>query len=511
MTVARRVPPLCSAVGLLGFAALGGVLAWAVAACGAAAPAVAAPAVTYYVSPAGNDHWAGTSRRRAWRTLARVDRARLVPGDRVLLEGSATFAGTLRVVVAGAGSPRRPVLVSAYGRGNARIEAGSGSGVEILDSGGVRVRRLTLVGDGASVNDGSGLLVENALPHARRLRTIGIEDVLAEGFGYAGIAVYGKPADGSQSGFAEVTIRDCVAHDNRFYGVYVSGVEDPTTSAYANANVTISGCRAYRNLGDPDYPRSHSGDGIFLGDVDHGLITRSVAYENGALNSCAGCGPVGIWTANANDVTIEHSESFDNHSGPGGHDGDGFDMDGGSTDCVLQYDYSHDNDGAGFVIFDYQGAPHRVSGDVIRYDLSEDDSRRGGYPGVLLGQDGGSVRESQVYDNTVKLDPPPGGTPAAVEVLGAEDARFSGNLLVTSGGLPLVNVPSAQPGVVFEGNDYWSSGAPLLIDYNGASYGSLASWAAATGQEMEGGREVGQTLEPSRSLAGLAGRAVGLG
>ena len=472
--------------------------------------AASASASTYYVSPAGSDRAAGTSARHPWRTLARVDRLHLRPGDRIRLRGGAVFSGTLRVIGDGGGSARRPVLVGSYGGGLATIDAGQGSGVEILDSGGVRLDGLVLDGSGPSSNVGSGVLALNSLPGAVKLRVLRIENVQASGFGFAGIAVYGKPPDRSQSGYEDVTISHSVANGNRFYGVYVSGVEDPLASSYANSNVIVSDSVAADNLGNPDYPQSHSGDGIFLGDVNRGLVYGSIAHGNGTLNSCEGCGPVGIWAANAHDVTIEHSESYENHSGPGGDDGDGFDLDGGTTDCVLQYDYSHENDGSGFVIFGYAGAPHAVGANTVRFNVSRDDTRRGGYPAILLAGDGQAVTESAVYNNSVFLSPPVGGMPSAVEVLGeVSGASISANLLVTSGGLPLVNVPSPRPGLLFTGNDYWPSGLPLQINYNGVSYSSLGSWSAASGQESATGAEAATSLEPGLSSAGVPMADVG--
>lgn len=463
-------------------------------------------AATYYLSPSGSDHDAGTSPRRPWRTLARLDRLKVVPGDRLLLRGGATFAGTLRLEVSGGGSARAPVIIASYGGGRATIAAGAGSGVQLIDSSGVEVRELVVVGDGPSSNLGSGVYALNDLPHARKLRMLSIEDVQASGFGFAGIAVAGRPRDGSQSGFSDVTIENCVVDENRFYGISVNGVEDPRARGYANADVTIRGCRAYDDPGDPDYPQSHSGDGIFLGDVDHGLIYGSVAYDNGASNSCAGCGPVGIWAADANAVDIERSESYENHSGPGGNDGDGFDLDGGTTNCVLQYDYSHDNDGAGFLIYDYVGAPHEVRGNAIRFDLSSDDSRRGAYAALLLGGEGSQVSDTEVYQNTVVLGQPPGGTPSAVEAFGTSDAHFLDNQFVTTGGLPVVYVPAAQPGLQFQGNGYSASGEPLQILYDGESYESLAAWSAATGQEGSSAEQAAESLAGAALMQAVAQR-----
>src|SRR2546423_10792170 len=46
---------------------------------------------TFYVSPGGDDANAGTSPAAAWKTVAKINSLDLEPGDRVLLQGGATF------------------------------------------------------------------------------------------------------------------------------------------------------------------------------------------------------------------------------------------------------------------------------------------------------------------------------------------------------------------------------------------------------------------------------------
>ena len=67
-------------------------------------------AVTYYVSPAGDDRAAGTSPDAPLRTLAAASRLDLGPGDRVLLQGGATHAGPLRL------DAERVAFVPGHGR-----------------------------------------------------------------------------------------------------------------------------------------------------------------------------------------------------------------------------------------------------------------------------------------------------------------------------------------------------------------------------------------------------------
>src|SRR5215469_7464172 len=90
-----------------------------------------APSGSYYVSPTGNDHAAGTSPAHAWRTLARASAARLKPGNRLLLQGGHVYHGYLLITKSDSGTTARRVLISSYGRSRATISS-FGSGVIVL-------------------------------------------------------------------------------------------------------------------------------------------------------------------------------------------------------------------------------------------------------------------------------------------------------------------------------------------------------------------------------------------
>ena len=81
----------------------------------AALAAGAAAAADWHVdSAAGNDAADGTSPATAWRSLDRVNKATLAPGDRVLFKRGGLWRGTLSPV---SGAPGKPVTYSWYGHG----------------------------------------------------------------------------------------------------------------------------------------------------------------------------------------------------------------------------------------------------------------------------------------------------------------------------------------------------------------------------------------------------------
>src|SRR5439155_393532 len=79
-------------------------------------------------------------------------------------------------------------------------------------------------------------------------------------------------------------------------------------------------------------------------------------------------------------VTFQYNESYGNHTRTATDVG-GFNFDWDTTNSLMQYNYAHDNDGPAFL----PGAGSHVnSGNVIRYNISENDGRRNGRAAIHL-------------------------------------------------------------------------------------------------------------------------------
>jgi parallel beta-helix repeat protein len=88
---------------------------------------IAAPRITgsiYFVSATGSDSNSGTSPANAWKTVNRVDRARLAPGDGVLFRGGDTF-GDQVLMPDSSGLSGRPIVYGSYGGGVATLAKGA--------------------------------------------------------------------------------------------------------------------------------------------------------------------------------------------------------------------------------------------------------------------------------------------------------------------------------------------------------------------------------------------------
>ena len=455
------------------------------------APAFAAD---YYVSAAGADTNAGTSPAAPWRTLARVNAVALRAGDRVLLRGGDTLAGGLSLDSGDAGTAASPIVITSYGSGRATIRAGTGTGIAVYNTAGISIANLAVAGSGGAA---SGISFYMDLPGDVRLPFIRIDGVDVAGFGRDGIEI---GAWNGRSGFADVRITNAQVHQNGRNGLFTyAQLPD------AHQQIFVGHVRAYDNPGTPGAP-SNTGSGIVLASVDRGTIERSIAHDNGRLCDSVG-GPVGIWTYDSRRVTIQHNESYRNRTAAS-WDGGGFDLDQNVSDSVVQYNYSHDNDGAGFLLAQSVNNDAHAR-NVVRFNVSQNDGRANGYGAIELW---GRIQSAEIYNNTVFVSVPAVGSPRAVRVgnAGAADrfaagVHFRNNIFMTPG-LPAVDVSAGMLAGVsdlrFEGNDYYSAGATPLIVWGGTRFTSLAAWRA-TGQETVAGIPAGFSVDPQ--LAGAGG------
>lgn len=446
-----------------------------------------AMAASYYVASDGDDSGPGTSPERPWQTVARVSSARFEAGDNVRFKGGQTFSGSLRLTREDSGAASKPLTISSYGEGRATIQAGKETGIDATDVENLAIENLVLVGDGPSVNLGFGVHVSNTSTN-RMLIGFAMDGVEIRGFGNHGAMV-----TGASLGYENVSIRRCSFSQNKRGGLEVAGKLPWDAKYYAHKSVVVSECVAFDNPGDPAYSKNHSGSGLVVYQVDGGRIEKCAAWNNGENCPAAGGGPVGIWTCASRNVTIEFCESFGNRTR--GLDGGGFDIDGGSEQCVLQYNYSHDNMGPGLMVYTYPYASHSDRGNVVRFNISVNDAvGRERYAGLWIRADGARMTGLEVYNNTVVSTGPHA---AFVQTEGVEAALRNNIFLSGREGLPLrVEGATNLAGVRLEHNLYWRGGAPFLVRWGGQALGSLNELRAIARQEVAGEETLGVFLDP---------------
>lgn len=458
-------------------------------------------AASYYISNKGSDRNTGTDRNHPWLTFGNERGKMLKPGDSVLFIGGQKHRVNIFLEGGSISHPARRIVFSSYGEGIATIDAGDSTAFFFYNMAGITLCHLVIEGSGSHANKGSGIVfyADDSLRH----EGISIVDAEVSGFGAHGILV--SVNNERRAVFASLVMERVNSHDNLLSGINTIGTF-LMPGHYSLEDLTIRDCKAWNNSGNPAYTENHSGNGIVCGSVRNGLIERCTAYENGKDNGCLYAGPVGIWCWASTHFTIQYCESHHNHTGTL-KDGGGFDLDGGVTHSTLQYNYSHDNDGSGYLVCQFGGAL-AFENVTVRYNISENDGRKNETAGILFwaAASAGGIRNVYVYNNTIWLSPSKGNKACGILLDSGEmqNIFISNNIICTTGKAPLVRVnPKALSSVTFLHNCYWNGSRNFRVDWGTHSYTSLSDWQKDTRQETDsGGQSAGLNLDPQLEGAG---------
>ena len=248
---------------------------------------------------------------------------------------------------------------------------------------------------------------------------------------YRGVIYMGYSATTTAFGFDGVLMENCFIHHNLDQGLL-------TWASIRGAlkNITIRASKFNDNYGDP-LSAQNSGSGVSMGSVVGGLIERCIAANNGGAGN-ASEGPVGFMVYDSGNVTVQFCEAYGNKDKY--QDGDGFDFDLGTYDSIMQYNYSHDNYGAGYLL-STDGVLNKWSNNIIRYNISQNDGY-GGKMGGLHFYSPGTIAplvNSHVYNNTIYSNLSP-----AVwfyDFASMSGVKVRNNIFVTTNGHPMLTLP----------------------------------------------------------------------
>jgi hypothetical protein len=470
-------------------------------------------AIDYYFSGAGSDTLGNGTLGSPWQSIAKLNTLDLNAGDNVYFRAGDTFTGNILLDASDSANNAvgvfggLPLSLGSYGSGNRPvISSPTGHGLRATNAGGVEIRGLEIAGVTATSaltslsNTTKGLFFENTVSDFRQQHVV-IDNVVVHGFGQDGISFYAFNPRQNSGGFADVSIANSEVYSNGRSGIVTSAsssnglvvggtLYDFQSRAHGNFHVANN---VVRDTTGKSESEGVSGNGIVLAQIDGAVIERNVAHHNGGV---AGGGGVGIWTWEGNDVTIQFNEAYANDSFDG-RDGGGFDLDGGLTNSVMQYNYSHGNHGAGLGLFEF-GYASAMGRNAIRYNISEADGGGISVWGCGPHCDGRADKvDDSIFHNNTIINPT---GPAAYFFGSFDDVGVYNNIFVQSGGRELARQDNFGAGFVNDvqllHNAYWPSGGVFKIVWNGVTYSSLSGWADATGQEKVAGALVGLQIDP---------------
>lgn len=358
-------------------------------------PVLTEPEASYYLDATGGDDANdGISPETAWKTLEKLNGANFQSGNKVFLKRGEKWEGQLSPK--GSGTDTTPIVLGAYGEGARPIIDGKGEVVAAVyltnqSNWEIQDLELTNYAEDRGTTYRCGILVENN--NTATVSNIKIKDN------------YVREVSGSfryQGNF----------HPQQYGGIAVNVIgETPTdklTNILIEGNVVEKAGRTgivvwdHLFTGDADASTGVVIRGNKVKDIDSdGILTYGC---NGALieyNVADGCGSyreegefngsAGIWSTRGKNCIIQYNEAFNTRKLEGNGDGTGFDLDMDAINCIVQYNYSHDNEGGFMLLVDGSNS----SGSIVRYNISQNDKTRV----FLIG--GGVTPRAQIYNNTI--------------------------------------------------------------------------------------------------------------
>jgi len=487
------------------------VLVLALMETGLSRPARAA-GTTYYVDCAlGDDENLGNSEDFPWRTTTRANEPTYGPGDQILFKRGTVCAGE-RLQPAGNGTTENPITIADYGSGALPVIDGVGDhepAIMLLNVQNYVVRNLELTQHGQTpqgINDQGKDNDENSDEYMRAVVHI------------LGLGPVGELNCGEACTVRNIRLENLKVHAGQWNGIYagggyyqlrtdtygyVDGLVIQNVESWGNHKAGVEVTCTYhktqiyaaRNIQILDSHLHHNGgDGAMVGPVETALIDGNECAYNGQLRDAR----LGCWTWDSLNTTLQFNESHHNMtpaSDSGARDGGGFDLDLGTENGMLQYNWSHDNEGEGFLLMTWpigygyaRGVTHNAQ---MRYNIGERDGQKLAGAITVFG----GVDPAVIYNNTIYYV---AARPAGSEMFGEEggvldisiwgksgkpNLHVYNNIFITDGTVhpQAVSNNAIMSGggtFSFDNNLWWRVEGGVRFDWGGRVIDSWEGWQA---------------------------------
>lgn len=368
-----------------------------------------AQGVNYYIdSLKGNDTNNGTTAATAWQTITKVNATTFKPGDSILFNCGSVWSGvTLHPL--GSGTTGKPIVVSKYGTGKLPQINGNTATVHLpyavylTNQQYFTISNLDITNnfeatDSATTATKRGVYVtakDLGIVHCITLKNLVVHDVL--GSYYSDVTAGGIFCE--ITGTKTHTWYDSLLIDNcHVYNVDRTGISNQSSW---NGNRTItsnSGWYPSTNLIVQNCEVDSSGaNSIIIRVAKAPIIQYNKVYKSSIRYSGNS-----IFVFNCDDALIQHNEGSFNVFNAGDADASAFDGDYRCHRTVIQYNYSHDNDGGAWVVVSDPSISNTFDDScIIRYNISQNDNHANASKEQAIVRISGNITNTTIYNNTI--------------------------------------------------------------------------------------------------------------
>ncbi len=347
---------------------------------------------TYYVDAvSGNDANNGTSSSTPWKTLTKVNSTTFAAEDSILFKCGQTWTGQL--YPKGTGSSGKPITIGKYGTGTAPVINGNGAVTDAVylqnqEYWTIRDLEITnpVVTPDAVLRRGVTVIGQDfGTIHNIKLINLYIHDVNGDVTNKEVAGIFANiTGTTTQTNFDSLLIDSC-----RIVNIDRTGIATDsywaTRTLETNTNWFPSTHVIIRN----SWIEKSGGNGLILRVASSPLIERNTFKQCGYTQTGNALFPF-----NCDDALIQYNEIYQTVYNAGDVDASAIDSDYRCKRTVIQYNYSHDNDG-GFLVVTCQGGVDRFNdGTIVRYNISQNDHGEIIY---LSGQ----TTNTKIYNNVV--------------------------------------------------------------------------------------------------------------
>ncbi|HAY32514.1 MAG TPA: right-handed parallel beta-helix repeat-containing protein [Ignavibacteria bacterium] len=373
------------------------------------------------------------------------------------------------------GTDELPIRLSSYGLGKAVIRSDKGSSLSILHNGGFIVENIEFTGlydpdKHFAKKYGTEYTGLHIFTYAKRKSgKIVIRNCIIRNFKDNGISIGGESI--SKYGYKNVTVEENTIYNCGDIGIKVWGL--------IYQDIFINGNKIFDIKGVNPHPHGFSGNGISLSHIYNAKIERNLIFNNGKYGKRSGGG---IVTGESRNIHVRYNEVYGIKAND--VDGDAIDFDNGSDSCIAEYNYTHNNDGAGFLI---SGENNGSGSDnnIIRYNISKNDGLKNNFGAVkiysIVGAD-----NNKIYNNTVISTSIGKNFPSCLKIQGPTTNTFvENNIFVTVNSAMLISIDETkQVNLLFRSNSYFNYNGMFVIIWGRKAYRSFNEYTGATGQEV---------------------------